>query len=153
MIGELFKDILYFYYLQIEEGSFLDDLNYRDCFNKRYWEFVSSNNYDVDADDADFITQGCLLITLSMCSELISGAGRHIEKDLEDCIVCLKQGVETSDSKLLELAKHVLCSAEFALTDPGFSEVSQFDRRLDWVYEEFIKGFFVGLYNTIERSE
>jgi hypothetical protein len=102
LVEEVKKDICLLYHTLRRYGFIMGDLNYSEVYSMRYWRFLDMTG--LPDDGRRFIRDGCLVMILAMCWEVIDGSGSYLIKYLDECTSRVSKLVpEDEDSiKLLD---------------------------------------------------
>lgn len=148
LIQQIEKDICLLYHQLSEYSYIMPDLYYGDVYRSAYWEYL--NIQGLDDDKLQFIQQGCLVIILAMCLEIIDTTGTYIYKYLDECKKHIQTIVtENEDTKklisIVLQAIHMI--KEDKHDDPDFIEETR------WVHKKFVRGYFNNIADDFRNNE
>ena len=137
-LQEVEKDICLLYHQLSEYSYIMGDLYYGDVYDKKYWNYLSLEIKD--KDQHLFITNGCLVMILAMCSEILDGTGGYIYNSIDECIECVKK-YHVNDIKSMDLKEITLNILSHAKNND--CENTEIFEKLRWVHINIIRDYFI----------
>ena len=142
---EVERDVCLLYHQLADYAFLMSDLSWGEVYKLPYWEYVETAG--LEAKEAHFIRDGCLVMILTMLWECIDGGGYYIYKRIPECRRHIN-ALTVSDPKtemLIDIVKQALDLAERfpGPQAPPEKLVGELFDQCDWVHREYVRGYFI----------
>ena len=138
---DLKKDVCFLFHELSGYGGFMGDLDYDLLFNYKYWDFFHAYPDYTDMNDLEFYTflrDGCLIMILNMCWDVIDDSGTYVLKYTGEIRKAVDRLVLDSENslRLIEAVQKALDCAGTDIPEETLQSESV------WVYETYIDSYF-----------
>jgi hypothetical protein len=144
LVQEIERDICLLYHQLAEYSFIMGDLYYGSVYALPYWQYLNMER--LDDSQYKFIRDGCMVMILAMCWDVIDGSGGYLTKFLDECIAAVGRGVPDDEhtAKLLKTVTMALA------TVPGGGRVPEDLRELSsWVHKTYVRRYFSSIAQEV----
>jgi len=140
------RDICHLYHRLAEFAGIDGDQPYTLLYNMPYWEFFDLHVYNFPRHESDFVRDGCLVMLLAMCWDVLDGSGDFLLSQASACVDAVLKIVPCTESEE-KLVHTVLLALEAVRNDlPVNDEL----RCLSvWVNQEYVLGYFKAMADEL----
>ena len=137
------RDICLLYHQLSDYAYLMGDLYWGSVYALPYWEFVAVEG--LPEEEGRFVAEGCLVIILTMLSEVTDATGYYVVEHLDECArgVAAFEPADENAARLKRVAqRHVELVREEKDVSNALEEVRELYAEHEWVHETYVKGYF-----------
>jgi|WetSurMetagenome_2_1015567.scaffolds.fasta_scaffold13903_3 hypothetical protein len=137
LVQEIDRDICLLYHQLAAYAFIMGDLYYGNVYALPYWQYLDMENLE-DAQ-RKFIRDGCLVMILAMCWDVIDGSGTYLTQYTHECLAAVGQVApdDESTARLVQTVMMALTAAARPRREP--EELRELS---NWVHETYVRGYF-----------